>query len=124
MSVISALRPHTAKQARAEMTGLDAAHHRTSTPRSIQHASFTTPLARACGSRSACTVAFHQPTGNTDLDFAMLMTMHHEQALAMAKAEIAQGKSAELKAMSHKIIPAQQKEIAQLDNWMAASRAK
>ena len=61
-------------------------------------------------------------TGNTDMDFAMMMKMHHEQALEMAKAEIAHGKSAELKAMSRKIIAAQQKEIAQLDKWMAANK--
>lgn len=63
-----------------------------------------------------------KPTGNTDKDFAMLMKMHHEQALEMAKAEIAHGKSAELKALSRKIIAAQQKEIAQLDKWMAANK--
>ena len=61
-------------------------------------------------------------TGNTDMDFAMMMKMHHEQALEMAKAEIAHGKSAELKALSRKIIAAQQKEIAQLDKWMAANK--
>ena len=54
----------------------------------------------------------------------MMMKMHHEQALEMAKAEIAHGKSGELKALSRKIISAQQKEIAQLDKWMAAHRAK
>lgn len=61
-------------------------------------------------------------TGDTDMDFAMMMKMHHQQALEMAKAEIAHGKSAELKAMSRKIITAQQKEIAQLDKWMAANK--
>lgn len=63
-----------------------------------------------------------KPTGNTDMDFAVMMKMHHEQALEMAKAEIAHGKSAELKALSRKIIMAQQKEIAQLDKWMAAHK--
>ena len=63
-----------------------------------------------------------KPTGNTDMDFAMMMKMHHQQALEMAKAEIAHGKSAELKAMSRKIITAQQKEIAQLDKWIAAHK--
>ena len=61
-------------------------------------------------------------TGDTDRDFAMLMKMHHEQAVEMAKTEIAHGKSAELKAMSRKIIAAQQKEIAQLDKWLAARK--
>jgi len=63
-----------------------------------------------------------KPTGNIDMDFAMMMKMHHQQALEMARAEIAHGKSAELKAMSRKIITSQQKEIAQLDKWMAANK--
>ncbi|WP_454909869.1 DUF305 domain-containing protein [Variovorax gossypii] len=57
-------------------------------------------------------------SGDTDKDFAMLMKMHHQQALEMAKPEIAHGKSPELKAMARKIIKDQTKEIAQLDAWM------
>ena len=45
-----------------------------------------------------------------------------QPAKPAAKAEIAYGKSAELKALSRKIIKAQQKEIAQLDRWMAAHK--
>lgn len=59
-----------------------------------------------------------QMSGDTDKDFAMLMKMHHQQALEMAKPEIAHGKSPELKAMARKIIKDQTKEIAQLDAWM------
>lgn len=59
-----------------------------------------------------------QMSGDTDKDFAMLMKMHHQQALEMAKPEIAHGKSPELKAMARKIIKDQTKEIAQLDSWM------
>jgi len=61
-------------------------------------------------------------TGDTDKDFAMMMKKHHEMALEMAKSEIAHGKSAELKAMSRKIIVSQQKEIDQLDKWIAANK--
>jgi uncharacterized protein (DUF305 family) len=59
-----------------------------------------------------------QISGDTDKDFAMLMKMHHQQALEMAKLEIAHGESPELKAMARKIIKDQTKEIAQLDAWM------
>ena len=45
-----------------------------------------------------------------------------QPAKPAAKAEIAHGKSAGLKAMSRKIIMAQQKEIAQLVKWMAAHK--
>ena len=57
-------------------------------------------------------------TGDTDKDFAMMMKMHHEQALPMAKAELQHGKSAELKAMASKIIDAQKSEIAQFEKWL------
>ena len=44
-----------------------------------------------------------KPTGDTDKDFAMMMRMHHQQAIEMANVELRDGKSAELKAMSRKI---------------------
>lgn len=61
-------------------------------------------------------------TGDTDKDFASMMKMHHQQGVEMAKMELANGKSAEMKAMARKIIAAQQKEIAQFDKWSAAHK--
>jgi len=63
-----------------------------------------------------------QPSGDIDKDFAAMMKAHHQQAVEMAKAEIAEGKSPELKAMARKIIKDQQKEIAQLDKWLASHK--
>lgn len=60
-----------------------------------------------------------QPSGDVDRDFAMMMKMHHQQALDMAEMELAHGKSTEMKAMARKIIAAQKKEIAQFDQWLA-----
>ena len=59
-----------------------------------------------------------KPTGDTDKDFALMMKMHHQQAVDMAKPEIEYGKSAEMKAMARKIVKDQTKEIAQLDAWL------
>lgn len=59
-----------------------------------------------------------KPSGDTDKDFAMMMKMHHQQALEMAQVELDHGKSAEMKAMAKKIIAAQKKEIAEFDGWM------
>ena len=56
--------------------------------------------------------------GDTDKDFAMMMKMHHEQALDMAKVEVDQGHSPEMKAMARRIIAAQKKEIAEFDKWL------
>lgn len=60
-----------------------------------------------------------QMSGDIDKDFAMMMKMHHQQALNMAEMELAQGKSADMKAMARKISAAQRKEIAQFDEWLA-----
>lgn len=57
-------------------------------------------------------------SGDTDKDFAMMMKMHHQQAVDMAKAEVEHGKSPELKAMASKMIKEQSKEIEQLDKWL------
>ena len=61
-------------------------------------------------------------SGDTDKDFAMMMKMHHQQALNMAEMEIANGKSPEMKTMAKQIIVAQKKEIAQLDKWLAKQK--
>ena len=59
-----------------------------------------------------------KPSGDTDKDFAMMMKMHHQQALDMAQIEMDHGKSAEMKTMAKKIIVAQKKKIAEFDQWI------
>jgi uncharacterized protein (DUF305 family) len=49
-----------------------------------------------------------------------MMKTHHQQALDMARKELANGKSPEMKAMAKKIIDGQTKEIAELDRWLSA----
>ncbi len=61
-------------------------------------------------------------SGDIDKDFAMMMKMHHQQALNMAEMQLAHGKSPEMKAMSKQIIAAQKKEIAQFDKWLAKQK--
>lgn len=61
-------------------------------------------------------------TGDTDKDFAMMMKMHHQQGVDMAKIELAQGKSPVMKAMARQIIAAQNKEIRQFDQWLAKQK--
>lgn len=63
-----------------------------------------------------------KPTGNVDKDFAMMMKMHHQQALYMAEIELRNGKSQEMRDMAQMIITAQKKEIAQFDKWLAANK--
>ena len=61
-------------------------------------------------------------SGDTDKDFAMMMKMHHQQAVEMAQKELVTGKSPEMKAMAKKIIAAQKKEIGEFDRWLAKQK--
>jgi uncharacterized protein (DUF305 family) len=61
-------------------------------------------------------------SGDIDKDFAMMMKVHHQQALDMAEMQLAHGKSSEMKAMAKQIIAAQKKEIAQFDRYLAKKK--
>ena len=58
-------------------------------------------------------------SGDVDYDFAMMMRIHHQGALDMAKSELDNGKNPEMRTMAKKIVAAQKKEIAQFDRWIA-----
>lgn len=61
-------------------------------------------------------------SGDTDKDFAMMMKIHHQQAVEMAQIELKNGKSPKMKAMAKNIIAAQKKEIAEFDKWLATQK--
>ena len=61
-------------------------------------------------------------SGETDKDFAMMMKMHHQQAVQMSEMQLANGKSPEMKTMAKQIIKDQKKEIAQFDKWLATQK--
>jgi len=61
-------------------------------------------------------------TGNTDKDFALMMKIHHQQAVDMAQMELKDGKSPAMKKMAKQIISAQKKEIAMFDQWLAKAK--
>ena len=58
-------------------------------------------------------------TGNTDVNFAMMMRIHHLGAIDMAQVELRDGKDPQMKKMAKAIIAAQKKEIAQFDKFLA-----
>ena len=60
-----------------------------------------------------------KPTGNMDVDFAMMMRVHHQSAITMAEAELQNGKDPQMRAMAKDIIRAQKKEIAAFDKFLA-----
>lgn len=55
-----------------------------------------------------------QMSGNVDRDFATMMADHHQQAVEMAKIEIAAGKNDEIKTMAQAMIASQSKERERL----------
>ena len=58
-------------------------------------------------------------SGNTDVDFAMMMRVHHQSAVTMAEAELQNGKDPQMRVMAKDIIRAQKKEIALFDKFLA-----
>jgi len=57
-----------------------------------------------------------------DRSFAEMMIPHHRGAIQMAEQERRFGKDPELRALATKVIADQQREIAQLEQWLAARR--
>ena len=58
-------------------------------------------------------------TGNADVDFAMMMRVHHQGAIKMAEAELRDGKNAQMRKMAKDMIAAQKNEIAQFEKFLA-----
>ncbi len=57
-------------------------------------------------------------SGNANVDFVRGMMPHHQGAIDMAKVMLAQGDDPEMRKMAEKIIADQEKEIAQMQDWM------
>lgn len=62
-------------------------------------------------------------SGNVDIDFAMMMRVHHQSAVTMAEAELQNGKDPQMRVMAMDIIRAQKKEIAVFDKFLAKQRS-
>ena len=58
-------------------------------------------------------------SGNADVDFAMMMRIHHQGAIDMAQAELKDGKVPAMRKLAQNIIAAQKKEIVQLNKFLA-----
>ncbi|MCW4469794.1 DUF305 domain-containing protein [Flavobacterium sp. MFBS3-15] len=68
-------------------------------------------------------MAAMEMTHDPDVDFAAMMVMHHEGAIAMAGLELQEGSDTEMKAVAQAIVTAQQQEIQELETILAAINA-
>ena len=62
-----------------------------------------------------------KPTGNNDIDFAVMMVEHHKGAVEMSKVEVNQGSNTEMKAFAQKVIDDQTKEIRFMQEFILKS---
>ncbi|HEY9044822.1 MAG TPA: DUF305 domain-containing protein [Ohtaekwangia sp.] len=57
-------------------------------------------------------------TGDADRDFASMMKMHHQGAIAMANKQLEKGSDAGLKKIARQLITRQTEEVARLDTFL------
>jgi len=58
-------------------------------------------------------------TGKPDKDFVLMMMPHHQGAIDMAKVELQYGSDPQLRQLASDFVAAQEKEIAEMKDWLA-----
>jgi len=61
-------------------------------------------------------------TGNVDKDFAVMMKIHHQGAVDMAREALNKGHHTDIKNMAQQMIADQQREIIEFDAWLAKNK--
>ena len=107
--VIPALAPMQGVRAQ-EMKGMNMSAKQAATPADKAFAASMQKMMKAMNVK---------PTGNPDKDFVLMMMPHHQGAIDMAKVELQYGTDPEMRQLATDIVAAQEKEIAQMKDWLA-----
>ena len=62
--------------------------------------------------------AMKMESSSLDAMFASMMASHHQDGIRMAKEYLKHGKNSSIKAMATRMIPKQEKEIKELQDWL------
>ncbi|WP_045836644.1 DUF305 domain-containing protein [Hyphomicrobium sp. 99] len=63
-------------------------------------------------------------TGNPEVDFVAKMIPHHQGVVDMAKVELEYGKDPKIRKLAQSIIRSQNKQIAELHDWLGHQQAE
>lgn len=119
VALSAALLPAAYAQTTAATPGKDSVHEGQAHPAPMSGAGMGMKDMQGMMKDSNEKMSSMQMTGKPDVDFAMMMRIHHQGAIDMAQAELRDGKAPEMRKMAQNIIAAQKKEIAQLDKFLS-----
>jgi uncharacterized protein (DUF305 family) len=100
------------------------AHHATAAPVAVGSGDSAASAAYVAANEKMHEAMAVALTGDADVDFLAGMIPHHQGAIDMAEVVLQYGKDPKVKKLARAIIRAQKQEIAMMNAWLQAKRAK